>query len=198
METSAEICLTTQWTGWEQAGWYPKLWTPSVALVMFWVNLRMRVFLSSIYKYHIPPSGCISLMKDFSLETWQVETAHHIFYFSSCYICAVSELPKQGIGQPGTYIAAVSPSCELDHILSAVAFAEVHRGAEHPVCLVFFCLPYTSTGRILLYIFPLLLWNWITALMIVFNSWKCWGYPIAEVSYFKHHMPGKVCGIPPA
>lgn len=29
----------------------------------------MRFFLSSIYKYHIPPLGCISLMKDFSLET---------------------------------------------------------------------------------------------------------------------------------
>lgn len=157
---------------------------------------RMRFFLSSIYKYCLPPSGFICLMKDFSLETWQVGTAHHVSYFSSCYICAVGELPQTRYWAAGTYIAAVSPSCKLSHILSA--FAEVHRGAEHPVCLVFFCLPHTSTGRILVYIFPLLLWNWITAVMIVFNSWKCWGYPIAEVSYFKHHMPGKVCWIPPA
>lgn len=129
-------------------------------------------------------------------DRWELHTTSFTF-LHGVFVLWVN-YPKQGIGQPGTYIAAVSPSCELDHILSAVAFAEVHRGAEHPVCLVFFCLPHSSTGRILLYIFPLLLWNWITALMIVFNSWKCWGYPIAEVSYFKHHMPGKVCGIPPA
>lgn len=30
---------------------------------------RMRFFLGSMYKYHIPPSGCICLMKDLSLET---------------------------------------------------------------------------------------------------------------------------------
>lgn len=46
-------------------------------------------------------------MKDFSLEACQVETAHYTFYFLHAVFVLQVNCPEQGIGQPGTYIAAV-------------------------------------------------------------------------------------------
>lgn len=166
---------------------------------MFWVYFGMRHFCLVTYRkknHHILPSGCIHLMEGMSAWNCTVKTKSVLmsntlpftFFF---HICAVSELPRISY-QSGRHIYY---SCLF---VACILSAGVHRRAEHPVCFIFFCLARTNTGRIFLYVFSFLLWNWITVLLIVFNSWKCWGYPIAEVSYFKLHMPGKVCGIPPA
>lgn len=98
------------------------------------------------------------------LQSWGMSGGNCMLdlLLSSCPICAASELPRK------RYWAArhIHCSCEFaDCILSAMAVCWSSQRGRTSCLLSFLCLPCTSTGRIFLYIFSFLLWNWITVLM---------------------------------